>query len=260
MTHALEFAIAAAFGAVVGSFLNVVIWRLPRGESVVRPRSRCISCGEAIRPRDNVPIAGWLLLRGRCRSCGARIPVRYPLVEALTAGLFLLGLWRFGLSWEMASFWYLSAVGVALAYIDIDTHRLPDRLTLPSYAVAAALLGVAAVTRHRPERMLLALLGMAVMYGFFFLLMVIKPNGMGFGDVKLSGVLGLYLGYLGLGILFVGAFLAFLLGGLAAVGALVRRRATRHSTIAFGPALVAGALAAALFGGAIVHAYTGMLA
>jgi leader peptidase (prepilin peptidase)/N-methyltransferase len=247
--------LAGILGLLVGSFLNVVIWRIPRGESVVRPPSHCPSCGQEISARDNIPLFSWLVLRGRCRNCQSHISVRYPLVEAANAALFAGLALRFGPHAILVAYLYLGAVGLALALIDLDVHRLPNSLTLPSYAVGAVLLTVAALVSHHPFDLLRAALGMAAMYAFYFLLVVIKPGGMGWGDVKLSGVLGLYLGFLGWGPLVVGTFLAFLLGGFAGVALMVAGRARRKSRIPFGPFMVAGALIAVFAGQHLAHAY-----
>jgi leader peptidase (prepilin peptidase) / N-methyltransferase len=246
---------AAVVGLVVGSFLNVVIWRVPRGESVVRPPSYCPSCEARVLPRDNVPLVSWVLLHGRCRSCGAGITVRYPLVEFGCSVLFAAMTVRFGFDAVLPAFLYLAAVGLALALIDLDVHRLPNALTLPSYVVASVGLSVGAVAHHEPVRLVHALVGMAAMYCFYFLLMLLKPGGMGFGDVKLAGVLGLYLGYIGWGALAVGAFLAFALGGVAGVGLMLAGRAGRKSKIPFGPYMIAGALIAVFVGQALAHYY-----
>ena len=248
---------AGLFGLVVGSFLNVVIWRVPRGESVVRPPSHCPQCDAKIRPRDNVPVLSWLLLRGRCHACRGRISARYPLVELLVGVLFAAITVHFRHDLALVpALVYLAAVGVALAFIDIDVHRLPNALTLPSYVVAAGLLAAAALSEHQPVRLLHAAIGMAALYAFYFVLMMAKPGGMGFGDVKLAGVLGLYLGYLGWGTLAVGAFLAFLIGGIAGVALMALGRAGRKSRIPFGPYMIAGALIAVFVGQALAHAYT----
>lgn len=132
MTEALTL-LAGAFGLLVGSFLNVVVHRVPRGASVVKPRSACPACGAVIRPRDNVPVLSWLLLRARCRDCGAPISARYPLVEGLTAVLFVGVVLRFSPErpWSIPAFCYLAAIGVALALIDLEHHRLPDAIVLP---------------------------------------------------------------------------------------------------------------------------------
>lgn len=245
----------AVVGLGVGSFLNVVIWRVPRGESVVRPGSHCPACGCAIRPMDNVPVLSWLILRGRCRDCGAAISPQYVIVEVLTALLFALTVLRFGLSWETPAFLYLAAVGVALAVIDLRVRRLPNALTLPSYAVGLLLLSFAAAAHHEPGRMATAAASMAACYALFYTLMLVKPGGMGFGDVKLVGVLGLYLGYLGVGSVVLGIFLAFLFGGGMAVVLLIARRVGRKAAIPFGPALIGGTLVAVFAGTPLIHFY-----
>src|ERR1700712_4336651 len=129
--------LCAVVGLAIGSFLNVVIWRVPRGESVVRPGSHCPSCDHPVRPYDDIPVVSWLLLRGRCRDCGEPISARYPLVEAGTSALFVVIAVHFGFSWALPAYLYLAAIGVALAMIDIDVHRLPNKIVLPSYGVVA---------------------------------------------------------------------------------------------------------------------------
>jgi leader peptidase (prepilin peptidase)/N-methyltransferase len=242
-------------GLMMGSFLNVVVWRVPRGESIVRPPSHCPSCDRPVRPYDNIPVVSWLALRGRCRDCNARISVRYPLVE-LTTGLvwFVLAL-RFGSDAVLPAFLYAGAVGVALALIDLDVKRLPDKIVLPSYVAVLGLLAIPAVAHGDWRAYLRALLGMAALYGFYFALAFVSPRSMGFGDVKLAGVLGLLLGWLGWGQLVVGAFFGFLLGGLVGVALLLARRAGRRTAIPFGPFMLAGALVAVLYGHNIAHAY-----
>lgn len=246
----------AVLGLVIGSFLNVVAWRVPRGESVVSPGSRCPACGAPVRARDNVPVLGWALLRGHCRDCGSPISVRYPAVELFTAVVFALLAWRIGLAAELPAFLYLGGVGIALALIDLDIKRLPNALTLPSYAVAATLLGIAAVADSDGGSYVRALLGMLTLFGFYFLLAFIYPAGMGFGDVKLAGVLGMYLGWLGWGVLAVGGFLGFLLGGLVGGALMMANRAGRKTAIPFGPFMLMGALLAVLWGHDIAVAYT----
>ena len=258
MTLALAVA-CALLGLLVGSFLNVVVWRVPRGESVVCPPSACPGCGHAIRPRDNVPVVSWLLLRGRCRDCGATISARYPLVELATAALFGLTAWRLGPSWELPAYLYLAAIAVALTLIDIDVRRLPNAIVLPSYAVAAMLLLLPAVATGEWHAYLRALLGGAILFAGYFALAFAYPAGMGFGDVKLAGILGLYLGWLGWGELAVGAFLGFLLGGAWGVALLVARRAGRKSAIPFGPFMLGGALLGVFVGGALSQAYVDLL-
>lgn len=247
--------LCALVGLVVGSFLNVVIHRVPLGESVVKPRSRCPGCGSEISPRDNIPVISWLLLKGKCRTCAEPISARYPVVEILTALVFTAMALRFGYDWGLPAFLYLGAVGVALAMIDLDVKRLPDALTLPSYVVGAVLLGAAAVANGEPGLMIRAGLGALALFVFYFVLLVVYPAGMGFGDVKLAGVLGLYLAYLGWGSLVVGGFLGFLLGAVVGGGLMLIRRAGRKTMIPFGPFMLAGALLAIFVGQPLADAY-----
>jgi leader peptidase (prepilin peptidase)/N-methyltransferase len=204
-------------------------------------------------------VLSWLLLRGKCRDCGAAISARYLFVELLTAAIFALLAWEIGPSWELPAFLYLGAVGVALALIDIDVKRLPNVIVLPSYFVAAALLLLPAAIYGDWSSYLRALLGMAALFAFYFVLALIYPSGMGFGDVKLAGVLGMYLGWLGWGELLVGAFLGFLLGGVVGGGMMLTRRATRKSAIPFGPFMLLGALIAIVVGGALADLYVDTL-
>lgn len=243
------------FGAIIGSFLNVVVWRVPRGESVVLPPSRCPACGQVIRARDNVPVLSWLVLRGRCRDCREPISIRYPLVETTTAVLFVLVVVRLGWNWTVPAYLYLAALGLSLALIDLDSHRLPDALVLPAYPVLAILLTAASWAGGDWPALLRAAIGGAALWLLYGGLMVIRPGGMGFGDVKLAGVLGAGLAFLGWGPLMVGAFAAFLLGGAYAIGLMVFGRAGRRSRIPFGPWMVLGAAAGVAVGVPIWSAY-----
>jgi leader peptidase (prepilin peptidase)/N-methyltransferase len=247
--------VMAVVGLLVGSFLNVVIWRVPRGESIVSPPSHCPGCDRPVRPRDNVPVLSWLLLRGRCRDCGEGISVRYPLVEAGTAAIFAVLTLRIGLDPALPAFLYLGAVGVALAMIDLDVKRLPNVIVLPSYIVALVLLTGAALVQGELSPLLGAVLGMAALFALYFLLALVYPAGMGLGDVKLAGVLGLYLGWLGWAEVVTGAFLGFFFGGLVGMALMVGRRAGRKSQIPFGPFMLVGALAAILWGAPLADLY-----
>lgn len=247
--------LCAVLGLAVGSFLNVVVWRVPRGESVVSPPSACPRCGRRIRPWDNVPVLSWLVLRGRCRDCSEPISVRYPLVEAGTALVFVLVALRFGVSAAVPAYLYLGAIAVALALIDLDTHRLPNAIVLPSYPVLAALLTLASWGEGDWDALLRALIGGVVLYGLYFLMLLVYPAGMGFGDVKLAGLLGAALAWIGWGSLVVGGFAAFLLGGLFSVGLLVSRRAGRKTGIPFGPWMLLGAAVGVAVGEQLWAAY-----
>lgn len=211
-------AVAGVLGLIIGSFLNVVIHRVPRGESIVSPPSACPSCHHEIRARDNIPVVSWLLLHGRCRDCGNAISARYPLIELATALLFAAMAWQFGLSWQLPAYMYFTAMAVTLAMIDYDTKRLPNVIVLPSYVVGGVLLLLPAIADGRWSDYLTAWLGAVVLFALYFVLAWVYPAGMGFGDVKLAGVIGLYLGWLGWGTLAVGGFLGFLLGVFLVLG------------------------------------------
>lgn len=246
-------AFCALFGLLIGSFLNVVIWRVPRGESIVRPPSACPVCGTPIRPRDNVPVLSWLLLRGRCRDCDTPVSRRYPLVELATGALFAAMALRFDVTPELPAYLYLAAVGIALSMIDLDVKRLPDALTLPSYGVGVVLLGAASVSE--PYLLFRALLGATAMFALYFALCFAYPAGMGFGDVKLSGVLGLYTAWLGWDVWGAGLMLGFLLGGVFGIGLILARRGGRKTAVPFGPFMIIGALVAVFFGAELVSGY-----
>jgi leader peptidase (prepilin peptidase)/N-methyltransferase len=251
--------LVALLGLAIGSFLNVVIYRVPRSESLVSPASHCPSCGTPIRARHNVPLFGWLFLRGRCASCRARISVRYPLVELGCALLFValaLRLDHLGLLSALPAYLYFGAIGIALALIDLDVQRLPNSIVLPSYPVIAALLTVAAGVHGDWGALARAAIGGAVLFAFYFALAFAYPAGMGFGDVKLAGILGAVLAYLSWRVLVVGAFGGFVLGALAGVVVLATGRGGRKTALPFGPFMIAGALIAIFAGASIADAYS----
>jgi leader peptidase (prepilin peptidase) / N-methyltransferase len=250
---------AGLLGLAIGSFLNVVVWRVPRRQSLSNPPSACPKCGHAIRWHDNVPVLGWLLLRGRCRDCAEPISPRYPLVEGFTGLAFAAIALAVGADtaavWALPAYLYLAAVSIALTLIDLDTQTLPNRVVLPSLGVGAVLLAVASLGTGEWMSLVTALVGGAALFAFYFVVALVSPRGMGMGDVKLAALLGLYLGWLGWAQLAVGAFGAFLLGGLFAVILLVVRRAGRGSGIPFGPWMIAGAWLGIALGEPIATGY-----
>lgn len=264
----LFFVVAAGIlGLAIGSFFNVVAYRVPAGIPLTR-ESRCPHCDTAIKSWQNIPVLSWIALRGRCATCHAEISPRYPIVEALTgvafAGvtwLFLAGtrtaadagVWATAL--EVTAYLYFAAISIVLTLIDLDTKRLPNAIVLPSYVVAIVLLTLAAWLGGDWSALLRAGIGMAALYGFYFLLRLVRPDGMGGGDVKLAGVVGLYLGWIGWGALAVGAFAAFLIGGVTGLILIAARRAGRRSAIPFGPFMILGAWTGILAGETIGRAY-----
>jgi leader peptidase (prepilin peptidase)/N-methyltransferase len=264
---------AGVFGLAIGSFLNVVIYRVPNGLSVVRPASACPNCGYSIKSHDNIPVLSWLILRGKCRNCKNGISSRYPLVEAGT-GIFFAVVTGFllltradlgttpatvGTTLVLIAFLYLVAITVALALIDIDTKRLPDAIVLPGYAVGGILFLATSILTGSWDALLRAAIGMAALWIFYFLLVLVRPGGMGLGDVKLAGVLGLFLGWVGWGPFLVGAFGAFLLGGIFGVALMLAGRAKRRSGIPFGPWMLAGAWLGVFFGNQIWSGYLSLV-
>ncbi len=257
-----------AFGTLIGSFLNVVIYRVPLGKSIVSPPSACGSCGHPVRGFDNIPLVSWLVLRGKCRDCSAAISIRYPLVELAGAVLFAAVTLRFWASITQAApgpaligsvlalvaFLYLGAISIALALIDLDTHRLPNVIVLPAYGVGAVLLGAASLLAGDLDSLVRGAAGIAIMGGIYLALAVVRPGGMGMGDVKLAGVIGLFLAWLGWDVLAVGILAGFILGGLFGV-ALLFRRVSTSTGIPFGPWMLAGAWIAIFWGREIAAVY-----
>ena len=241
---------AALLGLIIGSFLNVVAWRLPRGESLVKPRSKCPGCGTQLKAYDNIPVFSWLVLRGKCRGCGERISARYPVVEAVTGVLYaavvaaehddalkcVLGL-------------ALVTFLVPIAVIDLDLKRIPNALTGPAAIVALAI-GAALDPSYLPEQLIA---GAAALL-FFFLPALLHNKGMGMGDVKLAGVLGLYLGRA----VAPALFFALILGVVVGVAVIASQGMTegRRVKIPFGPFMAAGAILAFFVGSGLVDSYT----
>jgi leader peptidase (prepilin peptidase) / N-methyltransferase len=263
---------AGVFGSAIGSFLNVVIYRVPAKRSIVSPPSACPHCGHAIAWYDNVPVVSWMVLRGKCRNCAGPISIRYPLVELGTALFFVLVALFFGpvifaahatvaivgAVLTLIAFLYLAAISVTLALIDVDTRTLPNAIVIPAYGVGAILLGASSLLVGDYGQLLRAAIGAAALFAAYFIMASAYRGGMGFGDVKLAGVLGLFLAWLGWGTLAVGAFSAFLLGGLFGVVLLVARRAGRKSRIPFGPWMLAGAWVGVFLGEPLSAWYLGL--
>jgi leader peptidase (prepilin peptidase)/N-methyltransferase len=248
MPIAFAAAVAGALGATVGSFLNVVAYRLPRGESLVRPGSRCPGCDTPIKPYDNLPVLGWLLLRGRCRSCKIRISPRYPIVEALTALLAVSVVLVKHSAVDVALGLTLIGILVPVALIDLEHRIIPNKITLAA-SIAAVAIGLGTAPSGVPEQLIAG----AAAGGFLLVFVLAYPRGMGMGDVKLAAVLGLFLGRS----VAVAILAAVLIGTL--VGSLVIARLGvqqgRKTAVPFGPFLALGGVIALLAGPAIIHWY-----
>ena len=244
-----------AFGLIVGSFTNVLIARVPAGEDWVNGSSHCPKCHHDIAWHDNIPVLSWLWLRRKCRHCSEPISGRYPLVELLVAGLFLGVYLAWGLTLLALGFAYLAVISVALVFIDLDVKRLPNSLVLPSYAILGVILTAHAATHGAWSDLGRAGIGLAAWGGFYGLAWFIYPKGMGFGDVKTAGLLGMAAGYLGYAELAVGGFLGPMLGGVAVIAGLILGRLRRDSQVPYGPALIVAAWAGYLAGPAIGDIY-----
>jgi leader peptidase (prepilin peptidase)/N-methyltransferase len=249
--------IAVVFGLTFGSFLTVVVHRTPRREPMVRGRSRCPSCGATLTWRDNIPLISWLVLRGKCRHCGARISVRYPLIELGTALLFVAAALTFddpAVAVLMAPFF---GILFALSLVDLEHRILPNAVVYPAliaFAVAIAGLSVAG----RDVDLVRAGIGFLAYGGGLLLIALIQPGKMGMGDVKLAALIGMVLGTQSLAVVAVAAALGVLLGGVGGVVALASGR-SRKFALPFGPFLAAGAILAAMWGQAIADAYLSRL-
>ncbi len=263
---------AGVLGTIIGSFLNVVVYRVPAGKSIVSPPSACPACGALIRPWDNVPVLSWLVLHGKCRDCKAPISPRYLAVELTTGIAFAaLGAWMapsiaaasdsgstpylVASLIQLVAYLYFAAISIALLLIDLDTRRLPNVIVLPAYVVGLVMLGASAILLGDYRSLLTAVVSAAALFVFYLILALVRPGGMGFGDVKLAGVIGLFLGWIGVGSVIVGAFSAFLLGGLFSIALLLLRKAGRTTGIPFGPWMLIGAWIGVVVGEQIASAY-----
>lgn len=244
--------IALPLGLAIGSFMTVAIHRLPAKESVVRPRSRCPRCGVEIRSRDNVPVISWLLLRGRCRSCGNPISPVYPLTEVLTAALVVGAVLRFDRPWVGALVAGLLSLMPALAIIDIRHHILPNKITHPALVLFPVAVVVAWLFDGGVDPVRALIGGLA--YGGGLFLVALVSGGMGMGDVKLAAIIGIVFGAIGLRYVGVAASGAILFGGVAAIVAMILG-ADRKSMIPFGPWIAAGAVMAGFWGDRLASAY-----
>lgn len=248
MSVVLAVIFAGLVGAALGSFFNVVIFRLPAGQSLVSPGSQCPSCKTPIRPYDNIPIISWLLLRGRCRSCHSAISARYPLVELLTAGLLALCV---ALQFHNQALWLnlaLIALLIPVAFIDIDHKIIPN-----SVMAIGAVIGLGLLLGTEIDHSVRHIVAAVSAGGFLLIVALLRPGGMGMGDVKLAAVMGLFLGLSVIPALLI----AFVSGSLVGVAIILKRghKLGAKTAIAFGPFLAFGAIVACFAGPALIHVY-----
>ncbi|MGI8426942.1 MAG: prepilin peptidase [Actinomycetota bacterium] len=256
--RAFEAVAAFVLGTIAGSFANVVVHRVPKGLSIVRPGSQCPGCGHALNWFENVPIASYILLRGRCRTCRSKISPRYLVIEALMGAAWALVTLRVGVKPELPAFLWLVSVLVVLSAIDLETRRIPNKILGPSAIASAALLVAAALISGSTSPLVTAGLG-ALSYGLPMLgLAIAVPAGMGMGDVKLAAYLGMHLGWFTLWHVAVGAFAGFFIGAFAGITLMAVNGKGRKQTIPFGPAMAAGAGVAIFAGAPILRLWLGI--
>ncbi|WP_083966885.1 prepilin peptidase [Demequina globuliformis] len=235
-------------GLLLGSFTNVLIARVPHHRNWVSDSSRCLQCNQDIAWYDNIPVLSWLVLRGKCRKCGARISWSYPAVELSVSALFVGVYLAFGLTVLGVVLSFFAVTTVALTVIDFQLMRLPSALIYPTLVVGLTGVVVAAFVAGEPWPLVRALLGALILGGSYFLLWFAYPQGLGFGDVRLAVPLGLVLGYLGWGALLIGAVAAPVLGMLGSITSMVRAGTVKGVKVPFGPWMIAGFWLAVFWG------------
>lgn len=257
------FVIIAAFaGLAFGSFGNVVVHRVPRKESIVRPRSRCPRCGTELRAIDNIPLVSWLALGGKCRSCRVPISIRYPACEALVGLLWALAVVRLGACagcnpFDAVAYMPFFFTLVVLSLIDLEHKVIPNRILYPGLGVSIVLLAVAAVAGDGLGDFVRAGLGSLASFAVFNVIHIASPGGMGYGDVRLSALIGLHLGYLGWAQIYAGFLIGFIFGAVVGVVLMVVGKAGRKTALPFGPFMALGAVVVSFWGDPIVGLWTG---
>jgi len=235
-------------GLVIGSFLTVVVDRVPRGESVLTPPSRCGSCGLRLGPLDLIPVVSWIALRGKCRRCRAAIGIEPIVIELATAGIFVLFALKFDDTAPLPAYCILGAVLVAQTWIDLHTRRLPRMITYTGILLGGIALTITAIVIDEPERIWMMVLGAGVALVTMGLIYSISRGAMGEGDVRLAPLLGMYLGWLNPGIVLPGLFFGFVAGAVFGIASLATDKASRRTEVPFGPFLALGTVVAILWG------------
>ena len=243
------------FGSLIGSFLNVCIYRIPRGESIIIPSSHCTSCNTPIKVWDNIPVFSYIMLAGKCRSCGAKISFRYPLVEAINALLYAALLWRFGIGWHTLFYFALSSAMIVITFIDLDFQIIPDSRPLPGILIgliAGALILPDPFMRWSPLGYKASIIGVAAGFGLFYAVAVLSRGGMGGGDIKMMAMVGAIMGWK---TVLLTTFLGSLLGSVWGLFLMVAKGKGRKTKVPFGPFLAAGTIISLFSGQEILYWY-----
>ena len=246
----LPYAAVFAFGLIIGSFLNVCIYRIPKGKSIVNPPSSCPGCNSQITPVHNIPVLSYIFLRGRCAYCGTKISPIYPAIELLNAVTYIMVAAKFGFDEKSALIMALMSVFIVVTFIDLEHKIIPDGITIPGIALGL-LLGPLVFKIS----FINSLLGVVVGGGLFFLIAVVSRGGMGGGDIKLIAMMG---GFIGWKAVLLTIFMGSAFGATVGIGLMVFKGMHRKTPIPFGPFLVAGAVAAIFWGGGILEWYGGL--
>lgn len=257
MHNIILYVIIFLFGSVIGSFLNVCIYRIPRNLSIITPSSRCPSCNIPIKPLDNIPILSYIFLGGRCRACKAKISFRYPLVEFLNAALYILVLWRFGLDWHTLVYFIFCSALIAITFIDLDFQIIPDRITLsgiPIGLVAGSFLLPDPFMRYSLLGYKASIIGFLTGGGLFYAVAVLSRGGMGGGDIKMMAMVGSLMGWKAI---LLTTFLGSLIGAFFGIFLMLFKAKGRKTKIPFGPFLALGTLISLLYGQEIFYLYLG---
>lgn len=242
-----QYITAFLFGSVIGSFLNVCIYRIPKKESIIFPPSHCPSCGKKIRAYDNIPIISYILLKGRCRECGGKILFQYPLVEFLNAAGYVIMIWKFGVGINALIYALLYSALIVVTFIDLEHQIIPDRITLPGILIGF-ILGASVL----PVGWFNSLIGLLLGGSLFYLVAVASRGGMGGGDIKLTAMIGAFLGWK---YTLLTIFLGALAGAIVGLSLMIFKGKGRKHPVPFGPFLALGAVASLLWGNDIIKWY-----
>jgi leader peptidase (prepilin peptidase)/N-methyltransferase len=257
MHQGLIIVLAGVVGLAFGSFATVVAWRVPRKESIAKPGSHCPACNAPVAPYDNIPVVSYIILRGHCRHCHAGFGVRYPLTELAVAGLFVAVAWRVHPRWAIPAYCVAALALVILADIDLEHRRLPVAVVYPTLVAGAGLLVLSAAETHDWGAIGTAAIGGAAMFVLFALIWFVTRGGMGFGDVRLAGLCGMFLGYFGWRIVAVGFLVTAVAAGVVGIALFAAGKANRKTALPYGPFLAVGTMVGVLAGSPIARVWLG---